>query len=92
MSGADDMDRVLSGRLRSLDDVGRMRLARQTLERLGSRFAADVCALLIEELDAINGADLQTWLETLPDTANGAWLRLRGRGSIFFHSALGKCA
>jgi FkbH-like protein len=75
MSGTDDMERVLSRRLRSLDDAGRIRVAREMLEQLGSRFAPDVCVLLLEELDGVDNAGLQTWLNTLPESANGAWLR-----------------
>lgn len=70
-----DMERVLSRRLRALDDAGRMRVARETVEQLGTGFAPDVCALLLEELDAITSDALQVWLDTLPDTANGVWLR-----------------
>ena len=69
------MERVLSRRLRPLDDAGRMRVARETLEQLGSRFAPDVCALLLEQLDGVDSAAAQTWLDTLPGSANGAWLR-----------------
>jgi FkbH-like protein len=78
MSNVDDMgdmERVLSGRLRDLDDAGRLQFARQTLERWGNRFAPDVCALLLEQLDTVESQSLQTWLETLPDTPNGLWLR-----------------
>lgn len=74
MSGADDMERVLSRRLRSLDGAERMRVARETLEQLGSRFAPDVCALLLEELGDVGGV-ARPWLDTLPHTANAMWLR-----------------
>ena len=70
-----DMDRVLSRRLRALDDPARLQLAREVLERLGSRFDSDVCSLLVEELDRVSGSLLKAWLDTLPDTPNGAWLR-----------------
>jgi FkbH-like protein len=72
---AEDMDRVLSRRLRALDHPACLELARETLERLGSRFDSDVCSLLVEELDRFGGALLNVWLDTLPDTPNGAWLR-----------------
>ncbi len=75
MSNADDMERVLTRRLRQLDGAGRLRVARETVERLGNRFAPDVCALLLEGLDAADSGALHSWLETLPDTANGAFLR-----------------
>jgi FkbH-like protein len=78
MSAADDMrdmDRVLAGRLRELDDAGRLQVAQQVLQRRGSHFAPDLCALLVEQLDAVASDSLQPWLETLPDTPNGAWLR-----------------
>lgn len=75
MSKALDMDRVLSRRLRNLDAGARMHLARETVAELGSRFDADVCAVLVEELDAVDNVALQTWLDTLPETSNGAWLR-----------------
>jgi FkbH-like protein len=71
----EDMERVLAGRLRRLDDAGRLRLARETVEQLGNRFAPDVCAVLVEGLDAIDSGALRAWHETLPETANGAWLR-----------------
>lgn len=74
-SADDDMDRVLTRRLRSQDDAGRMRLAQETVEKLGSRFEPDVCALLLEELHVIDGARLSAWLAKVPDTPNGAWLR-----------------
>ena len=45
------MDRVLSQRLRALDEPGCLELAREIVERLGSRFDSDVCSLLVEELD-----------------------------------------
>ena len=75
MADHKDMDRVLSRRLRALDDPARLELAQETLVRLGSRFNAEVCALLTEELDRVGEPLLKAWLSTLPDTANGAWLR-----------------
>jgi len=69
------MERVLSRRLRALDDTSRLELARTIVERLGGRFDPDVCSLLVEELDRDNGPLLQAWLDTLPDTPNGARLR-----------------
>ena len=48
------MDRVLSRRLRALDDPARLELAREIVERLGSRFDSDVCSLLVEELDRVS--------------------------------------
>lgn len=75
MATFEDMDRVLSRRLRALDEPGRLELARETVERLGSRFHPDVCALLADELDKISGPALETWLDTLADTPNGVWLR-----------------
>ena len=47
----------------------------RSLERLGSRFDSDICSLLVEELDRVSGPLLKAWLDTLPDTPNGAWLR-----------------
>jgi FkbH-like protein len=70
-----DLDRVLSRRLRALDEPARLELAREALERLGNRFDSDVCSLLVEELDRVSGPLLIAWLDTLPDTPNGAWLR-----------------
>jgi FkbH-like protein len=75
MAVHDDMDRVLSRRLRALDDAARLELAREITEGLGSHFDSDVCSLLVEELDTVNGPLLKAWLDTLPDTPNGAWLR-----------------
>jgi len=69
------MDRVLSRRLRALDDPARLELAREMLERLGNHFDSDACSLLVEELDRVSGPLLNVWLDTLPDTPNGAWLR-----------------
>src|ERR1017187_4943968 len=69
----EDMDRVLSRRLRALDHPARLELARETVERLGSRFDSNVCSLLAEELDRAGGPLPQAWLDTLPDTPNGAW-------------------
>lgn len=75
MADHEDMDRVLSRRLRALDDPARLELAREMLERLGSRFDSDACSILVEELDRVSGSLLNVWLDTLPDTPNGAWLR-----------------
>ena len=75
MAGHEDMDRVLSRRLRALDSPARLELARETVERLESRFDADVCSLLVEELDGVSGPLLTAWLGTLPATPNGAWLQ-----------------
>jgi FkbH-like protein len=71
------MDRVLSRRLRALEGMARLQLARETLERLGVRFDSAVCSLLVEELDSISGALLEPWLNTLPDTSNGALLKTK---------------
>jgi FkbH-like protein len=71
----EDMDRVLSLRLRALDGPARLELARETVEKLGSGFDSAVCSLLAEELDGAEGPRFKTWLDTLPDTPNGAWLR-----------------
>src|ERR1017187_838913 len=71
----EDMDRVLSRRLRALDHPARLKLAYEIVEGLGSRFDSDVCSLLVEELDRAGGPLPQAWLDTLPDTPNGAWLR-----------------
>lgn len=75
MADREDMDRVLSRRLRVLDVPARLDLARETLERLGSRFDSEACSLLVEELDAVSGPLLNVWVDTLPDTPNGVWLR-----------------
>jgi FkbH-like protein len=75
MADVQDMDRVLSRRLRALDVPARLDLARSTVERLGNRFDAGVCSLLVQELDSVGGPLLQAWIDTLPDTPNGAWLR-----------------
>ena len=69
------MDRVLSRRLRGLDEPARLELAREVVEQLGSRFDFDVCSLLVEEVDRIGGPLQKAWLDTLPDTPNGVWLR-----------------
>ena len=69
------MDRLLSRRLRALDGPARLELAGEIVERLGSRFDSAVCSLLIEELDGAGGPLREAWLDTLPDTPNGAWLR-----------------
>jgi FkbH-like protein len=69
------MDRVLSRSLRALDEPARLELARDTVERMGSRFDIDVCALLVEELDGVGAEALNAWLDKLPDTPNAAWLR-----------------
>jgi hypothetical protein len=42
MADHEDMDRVLSRRLRALDDPARLELAREMLERLGSRLDSDL--------------------------------------------------
>jgi FkbH-like protein len=75
MYRAEEMERVLVRRLRQLDEAGRMAAARETVARLGSHFSPDVCAVLLEELDAINSDALPPWLDTLPESPNGAWLR-----------------
>ena len=75
MANPDDMERVLARRLRQLDDAGRLRVARETVDQLEDRFAHDVCALLLEGMDGVDDGAIRTWLETLPETANGAWLR-----------------
>ncbi|MGP8243490.1 MAG: HAD-IIIC family phosphatase [Bryobacteraceae bacterium] len=75
MAGHEDMDRVLSRRLRALEYPARLELAREIVERLGSRFDADVCGLLVEEIDRAGGPLPTDWIGTLPDTPNGAWLR-----------------
>lgn len=69
------MDRVLSRRLRALGDPARLELAREIVDGLGSRFDADICSLLVEELDRVSSPLQSAWLDTLPDTPNGAWLR-----------------
>ena len=68
-------ERVLSRRLRSLDDRGRLDLARETVEHLGNQFDEDVCSLILEDLEGIRGPLLQDWLNKLADTPNGVWLR-----------------
>ena len=75
MAGHEDMERVLSWRLRSLDNPARLELAREIVERLGSRFDSEVCSLLVDELDRVSGTLLTAWLGTLPATPNGAWLQ-----------------
>ena len=75
MADHEDMDRVLSRRLRALDDTARLELAREIVEGLGSRFDFDVCSLLVEELESVSGPRQKAWLDCLPDTPNGAWLR-----------------
>lgn len=71
------MERVLVRRLRELDASARLTLARKTVDDLGAAFAADVCAVLAEELDRVPGPLLDAWVDALPDTPNGAWLRTR---------------
>lgn len=75
MADHEEMDRVLSRRLRALDESARLELARETVERLGSRFDSDVCSVIVEQLDRVSGPPLKAWLDMLPDTPNGAWLR-----------------
>jgi FkbH-like protein len=75
MSTTETMERVLSRRLRALAVADRMHLARETLEQLDTRFAPDVCRLLLDHLNGIESAALNGWLETLPATPNGMWLR-----------------
>jgi FkbH-like protein len=75
MTDHDHMDRVLSRRLRVLDVPARLELAREAVEQLGGHFDSDVCSLLAGELDRLDGPLLNAWLDSLPDTANGAWLR-----------------
>ncbi len=75
MTGREDMDRVLSRRLRALDDGARLDLAREIVERLGSRFDCDVCSLLLDELDRTGVRLDKSWLDALPNTANAAWLQ-----------------
>ena len=72
-----DIDRVVSRPLPALDDPARLQLAREVLERLGSHFDSAACSLLVEELERVSSPLLMTWLDTLPDTPNGAWLRTR---------------
>ena len=69
------MDRVLSRRLRALDESARLELARETLERLGSHFDSEVSSLLAEEFDGVSAPLLTAWLDSLPATANAAWSR-----------------
>jgi len=71
------MVRVLSRRMVALDEAGRLELARETVAELGGPFDPDVCALLLEELDKPSAARVEPWLDSLADTANGAWLRTR---------------
>jgi FkbH-like protein len=75
MKNHEDMDRVLSRRLRVLNGPARLELAREIVESLGSQFDSDVCSLLAEELDSVNEMLKNVWLDTLPDTPNGTWLR-----------------
>jgi FkbH-like protein len=75
VANPDDMERVLARHLRQLDDAGRLRVARETVDHLGDSFAHDVCALLLEGLEGVDDGAIRTWLETLPDNANGVWLR-----------------
>ncbi len=75
MQNHEDMSRVLSRRLQALDDSSRLALSREVLDRCGSRYDSDICSLLIEELDGVDRPLLNVWLDALPDTPNGAWLR-----------------
>lgn len=75
MKNHEDMDRVLSRRLRALNEPARLELAREIVESLGSRFDSGVCSLLVEELESLTEPLQNVWLDTLPDTPNGAWLR-----------------
>ncbi|MBZ5677964.1 MAG: HAD-IIIC family phosphatase [Acidobacteriia bacterium] len=79
MGNHEDMERVLSRRFRSLEGPARLKLAREILEGLGSRFDADVCALLVEELHDVGDPLLAAWLDTLPASANGAWIETQLR-------------
>ena len=69
------MDRVLTRRLRALDEAECLELASEIVGELGTRFDADVCSLLVEALDSVSSPVLNAWTGTLPDTPNGAWLR-----------------
>ena len=71
------MDRVLSRQLRNLDPPARLDLARDVIMRLTNRFDSAVCSLLVEELAGVETYLAAAWCETLPDTANAAWLRTR---------------
>jgi FkbH-like protein len=75
MLAREDMDRVLSRRLRALADPARLELACEIVAQLGTQFDSEVCSLLVEELEQVSGPQLKVWLGTLPDTANAAWLR-----------------
>ena len=75
MARIEAMNRILSQRLRDLDETGRLELGRSVIERLGGTFDLEVCSLLVEELDSSSGHALEAWLATLPDTQNSAWLR-----------------
>jgi len=73
------MDRILSSRLRALNPSERLALASEATDRLGNRFDPDVCSLLLEGLGEIDSTALHAWLDTLPDTPNGAWLQTQLR-------------
>jgi FkbH-like protein len=75
MAAHEDMDRVLSRRLRSVAEPSRLELALEIVQHLGSRFESDVCSLLVSEVEGVEAALLNSWLPKLPDTVNGAWLR-----------------
>jgi FkbH-like protein len=75
MPNNQNMDRVLSTRLRLLDDPGRLDLAFELVQQLGARFDLAACSLVVEELASVHRSILQPWLSMLPDTANGAWIQ-----------------
>jgi FkbH-like protein len=75
MPNNENMDRVLSTRLRLLDDPGRLDFAFEFVQQLGSRFDLAACSLVVEELAPVHRSILQPWLSMLPDTANGAWVQ-----------------
>src|SRR3974377_1514135 len=72
---SDNLDRVLSHRLRAVGETERLELARETLQRLGGRFDSTLCRLLLEECEKISAPLLNRWLDSLPDSANSAWLQ-----------------
>lgn len=75
MAGNSEMEPVLARRLRELDEESRLRLAAGTVEAMGARYDRETLALLAGAVRGAGTAVLTRWLEALPNTANGAWLR-----------------
>ena len=75
-SPREDMERVLSHRLRLLDDARRLVEVRSMVARMGGGFEPEICTLLLDAVElAADRQAVEGWATGLPDTANGAWLQ-----------------